>query len=66
MRSTVKFYNKVNGYGFIINPDGEKDIFFHHSQIIGDKKTIDEGKAVEFNIVQSPKGIAAEKVMAVA
>ncbi|MBP1643645.1 MAG: Cold-shock protein DNA-binding protein, partial [Acidobacteria bacterium] len=45
--------------------DGEKDCFVHHSAIQGEGyKNLTEGQRVEFEVVQGPKGPAAEKVVA--
>ena len=59
----VKWFSDRKGYGFITTEDG-KDIFVHHSAIIGEGyKTLSEGQAVEFEINQGPKGEQAVKVV---
>jgi CspA family cold shock protein len=59
----VKWFNDSKGFGFITPDDGSKDCFVHHSAIKGDGfRTLTEGKAVEFEVVQGPKGPAAENV----
>ena len=65
MRTTgsVKWFNDAKGFGFITPEDGQKDCFVHHSAIQGDGfKTLTEGERVEFDVVQGPKGPAAENV----
>jgi CspA family cold shock protein len=60
---TVKWFNDAKGFGFITRADGQKDCFVHHSAIEGDGyKSLTEGEQVEFEVVQGPKGPAAEQV----
>ena len=59
----VKWFNNAKGYGFI-GHDGGNDVFVHYSAITGDGyRTLQEGEAVEFEIVQGPKGPQAANVI---
>jgi CspA family cold shock protein len=60
---TVKWFNDTKGFGFITPADGQKDCFVHYSSIQGSGfKSLAEGDAVEFDLVDGEKGPAAENV----
>ena len=61
---TVKWFNNAKGFGFITREGGD-DVFVHHSAIRAEGfKSLAEGQEVEFEVVQGPKGPAAEGVVA--
>jgi cold shock protein len=61
-KGKVKWFNAEKGYGFIENEDGG-DVFVHFSNIQKDGfKTLEEGQAVSFEIVQGAKGPQASNV----
>jgi CspA family cold shock protein len=58
----VKWFNNAKGYGFI-EREGGNDVFVHFSAIQGSGfRTLEEGQAVEFEIVDGPKGPQAGNV----
>ncbi|PIE72710.1 MAG: cold-shock protein [Deltaproteobacteria bacterium] len=61
---TVKWFNNSKGFGFIEQDEGQ-DVFVHHSSIqMEGFKTLEEGARVSFDLVDGPKGPAAENVKA--
>ena len=62
MKGTVKWFNNQKGYGFICDEDGN-DVFVHYSGLnMEGFKSLDEGAAVEFEVVQGEKGPQATNV----
>ena len=60
----VKWFNESKGYGFIEPDGGGRDVFVHYSAIQGEGyKTLSEGQAVEFDIIQGEKGPQASNVL---
>ena len=58
----VKWFNDAKGYGFIETSEG-KDIFVHFSAIESDGfKSLVEGQAVTFEVVDGQKGPQAANV----
>jgi CspA family cold shock protein len=63
MTGKVKWFNAEKGFGFITTEDG-KDVFAHFSQIQkSGYKTLEEGEAVSFDIVDGQKGPQAANIV---
>ena len=59
---TVKWFDDVRGYGFIVNELGE-DVFVHHDSIEGNgDETLIEGQSVEYFQTRYEKGLQATEV----
>jgi cold shock protein len=59
----VKWFDNKKGFGFITPDQGSQDIFVHHTSILGQGyKTLSDGDAVTFEIIQSTKGLKAQNV----
>ncbi len=62
---SVKWFNDSKGFGFISQEEGD-DVFVHYSAIEGDGfKSLQEGQAVTFEVVEGPKGLQAANVRVV-
>jgi CspA family cold shock protein len=60
---TVKWFNDAKGFGFITREEGG-DVFVHFGDIQEHGfKSLAEGQAVQFDVVDSPKGLKASNVV---
>jgi len=63
LQGKVKWFSAEKGYGFIEREDGG-DVFVHYSAIQEEGfKTLQEGQAVEFDIVEGARGPQAANVI---
>ena len=61
-KGTVKWFNNQKGYGFISDENGN-DVFVHYSGLnMEGLKSLDEGAAVEFDVIEGAKGPQATNV----
>jgi CspA family cold shock protein len=59
----VKWFNNAKGFGFLGRESGP-DVFVHYSSILGDGyKSLKEGDAVEFDVIEGTQGPQADKVV---
>jgi CspA family cold shock protein len=59
----VKWFNGEKGYGFATPDDGSKDVFVHHTAILGvGYKNLNEGDRIEFEVEPGEKGPKAVQV----
>ena len=63
---TVKWFSDDKGFGFITPDEGTKDLFVHHSGIIGDGyRSLAEGAKVSYDAESGDKGPKAANVQVV-
>ncbi len=61
-QGTVKWFNDAKGFGFISRENGP-DVFVHFSAVQSNGfRSLQEGQAVQFDVVKGPKGLQAENV----
>ena len=61
-QGTVKWFNAEKGFGFI-EIEGENDVFVYFSAINQEGyKSLEEGQAVEFEVVEGDRGPQAANV----
>ena len=62
-KGKVKWFNEAKGFGFITSEDGA-DVFVQYTAIQDNGfKSLSEGQAVSFDIVDGPKGPKAANVV---
>ena len=61
-KGTVKWFNAKKGYGFLSDEEGN-DVFVHYSGLnMEGFKSLEEGQAVEYEVVNGAKGPQATNV----
>jgi CspA family cold shock protein len=60
---TVKWFSDDKGFGFVTPDDGGKDLFVHHTAIVGEGfRSLAEGAKVSYESEPSEKGPKAVDV----
>lgn len=64
-KGTIKWFNNEKGYGFI-NGKVNEDIFVHYTSIkTSGFRTLSEGEEVEYQLIETDKGLQAVDVIPV-
>lgn len=60
---TVKWFSRMKGWGFIEPDGGDRDVFVHYEDIIGEGfRNLEKGDRVKFHIEDTSKGPKATMV----
>lgn len=65
MIGNVRFFDDAKGWGFIESNELDGDIFVHFSKIVDTgkgRRTLKDGETVSFDLVEGPRGWAADNV----
>jgi len=60
MKGTVKFFNDMKGFGFIVGEDGKE--YFVHQTGLNEGVRLHEGDSVEFDVEEGNRGPKAVNV----
>jgi CspA family cold shock protein len=61
---TVKRFNKIKGYGFILPDEGHTEVFVHFSEIqLAGYKELKEGQRIRYELKKGDRGEFATKVV---
>ena len=62
-QGTVKWFNDAKGFSALSRVRTARDVFVHYSAVTSSGfKSLQEGQAVQFNVVKGPKGWQAADV----
>lgn len=63
MQGTVKWFNRIKGFGFITPSEGGVEVFAHFSKILGEGyRNLREGQQVEYELKETARGPCAENI----
>jgi CspA family cold shock protein len=60
MKGTVKFFNRMKGFGFIAGEDGKE--YFVHQSALAEGTTLNDNDPVEFDVEEGDRGPKAVNV----
>ncbi|MCB0407962.1 MAG: cold shock domain-containing protein [Bdellovibrionales bacterium] len=62
---TVKWYDELQGYGYILQMDGQ-EIYFHYTAIAESQKSFAVGSTVTYDLIETRLGLEASNVSSAA
>ena len=61
---TVKWFNRIKGYGFISPKDGSEDVFVFYPSIVAEGfKMLTRGQQVQYEVVACTHGARSTRVI---
>lgn len=61
---TVRWFNRMKGYGFILPDNGGDEVFVHYTAIEGEGyRNLYDGDRVEYDLVDKGRGPQAQNVV---
>jgi CspA family cold shock protein len=61
---TVKWFSRLKGWGFIEPDGGDRDVFVHFEDIVGEGfRNLEQGERVAFRVEHTPKGPKAAEAV---
>ena len=60
MKGTVKFFNRMKGFGFIAGEDGKE--YFVHQSALAEGVSLNDNDSVEFDVEEGDRGPKAVNV----
>lgn len=66
VKATVKWFNPSKGFGFVVDPNGGKDVFLHISAVSNaGYERLPDGTTITCTIGDGPKGSEIKQILAV-
>ncbi|MBS1301677.1 cold shock domain-containing protein [Loktanella sp. SALINAS62] len=66
VNGTVKWFDSTKGFGFVVRDNGGPDVLLHSNVLRNfGQGSISEGSAVSMTVISTPRGVQAERILAI-
>ncbi len=66
IKTTIKWFNPQKGFGFVVDPQGGRDIFLHNSVVMqSGHDRLPDGTTITCVLGQGPKGAEVKQILSV-